>query len=220
MIISYSALLLGLILHWFFIWEGKYDTVQVINVLIAYLVAAILNVIFVEDVKRKNIKINQEILDISQKDELTGLWNRRIVNKVLSEFESSYTREMSEYAVIVIDINNFKSINDQYGHQVGDSALVFVASCIQNNIRAIDYAFRVGGDEFLIVLSCKSIETALNICTKINLALNEDLGFTFKISISSGYEIRSNGHSITDILERADKHMYQNKKIPIINLIP
>lgn len=213
MVISYSALLLGLILHWFFIWEGNYDIVQVINVLVAYLVAAILNVIIVEDVKRKNTKINQEILNISQKDELTGLWNRRIVNRVLNEFENSYTRERSEYAVIVIDVNNFKSINDQYGHHVGDSALVFLSNCIQNNIRAIDYAFRLGGDEFLIVLSCESIETALNVCTKINLALNEDLGFTFKISISAGYEIRSNGRNINDILERADKHMYQNKKI-------
>ena len=217
MIFSYSLLLLGLIINWFSTWKNTDQTMHAFNILLAYLITAILNVVLVSAVKNKNIQINRQILDLSEKDELTGLYNRRTIKKRLLTLENRYQKEKIDYAAIIIDLNQFKKINDQYGHQTGDSALAFVASCIKKSISASDYAFRFGGDEFLIILSCENEHYAEYLCKKIRQTINHDQEYTFHVAISSGYALRSNSENIDHLLEQADLHMYQEKKEIQIN---
>ena len=212
MIFSYSLLLLGLIINWFSTWKDTAQTMQVFNILLAYLITAVLNVVLVSAVKNKNIRINRQILDLSEKDELTGLYNRRTIQKTLLALEGHYQKETRDYAAIIIDLNQFKKINDQYGHQTGDSVLAFVASCIRKSISAAEYAFRFGGDEFLIIFSCENENYAKCLCEKIKQAINNDQEYTFHVAISSGYALRSGSQNIDHLLEQADLHMYEEKK--------
>lgn len=212
MIFSYSLLLLGLIINWFSTWKNSSQTMQVFNILLAYLITAVLNVVLVSAVKNKNIRINRQILDLSEKDELTGLYNRRTIKKTLLTLENGYQKGKRDYAAIIIDLDQFKKINDQYGHQTGDSVLAFVASCIKKSISATEYAYRFGGDEFLILFSCENADYAGNLCEKIKQTIHNDQEYTFHVAVSSGYALRSDSRNMDHLLEQADLHMYQEKK--------
>lgn len=209
---SYTLLISGLTIHWLVTWTGERDKIQIINILVAYSLTAMLIVGIVETVKRKNLKINKLIEDISIHDELTGLLNRRAIERIIGKQESLFSTEGVEYAAIMIDIDNFKNINDNYGHHLGDLALKNVAECIQKSIRSTDYAFRFGGDEFLIVLSGVDKVKAYQICTDIQKELQEKQGDGLLITVSAGYSLRSESLTVAELLKLADWRMYQVKK--------
>jgi len=149
---------------------------QIINILIAYVMTVWLIIFIAESVKRKNYETTRHITDLSMRDELTGLLNRRAIEQVLRKEESFFAKDAVEYAIVMMDIDRFKSINDIYGHNFGDSALKSLAACIQKHIRAKDYAFRFGGDEFLLVLPNVDHATVTQVCERIMTALREVQG--------------------------------------------
>lgn len=208
----YAVLMLGLTIYWFATWTGERDEIQVINILVAYIVAATLIVIILEAVKCKNIEANKRIIDISVRDDLTGLLNRRVINQVFEKLESIFIKEGTEYATIMIDIDKFKGINDLYGHNLGDSVIRNVAACIQKNIRATDYAFRFGGDEFLILIPEIDKIIVQQTCTRIETGLREIQEYAFLITVSTGHALRSESSTVTELLELADQRMYQDKQ--------
>ena len=208
----YSGLMAGLTVHWFMTWSGERDLIQVINILIAYVLTVSIILFIAESVKRKNYETTRQITDLSMRDELTGLLNRRAIEQVLQRAESVFAKGGTEYAIVMMDIDRFKSINDIYGHNFGDSALKSLAACIQKNIRAKDYAFRYGGDEFLLVLPSVDQATVTQVCERIMTALREVQGYAFPITISTGHALRSEGTSPTETLNLADQRMYCNKR--------
>ncbi len=212
LISSYAVLMLGLTIHWLATPTDERDAVQVINILVAYIVTAALIVGILEAVKCKNLETNRQILDISMRDDLTGLLNRRVINQVCEKLESVFIEEGTEYAMIIIDIDKFKGINDIYGHNLGDSVLRNVAECIQKSIRSTDYAFRFGGDEFLILIPNIDRKIIQQTYTRIEAALCEMKDFVFLITVSMGYALRSEGSTVTELLELADQRMYQAKQ--------
>lgn len=142
MLISYTVFMIGLIVHWMLVFSGDKSKIQILNILVAYIITVALIVNIVEAVKQKNLKTNKIITDMSLHDELTGLLNRRAVKQVLNKLDIIYEEEGTDYIVIILDIDHFKSINDNYGHDIGGKALKYVAQCIQKNIRSTDDAFR------------------------------------------------------------------------------
>lgn len=208
----YLVLLLGLTIQWFTAWPGSRDSIQVLNILIAYVITLTVILAILENVKRKNMEINRSITDLSLHDCLTGLLNRRAVETVLQDKERQFLIMGTNYAVMMMDVDRFKDINDSFGHPIGDSVLQTLALCIQRMIRSQDYAFRYGGDEFLLVLSNVDDAVTSQIRERIRSSLLSVQGFAFSITISVGSILRSESTSAAEALVVADQRMYQAKE--------
>lgn len=100
-------------------------------------------------------------------DQLTGLPNRRSFEDRLEEETLRSNRYQREFALVMLDLNDFKQVNDTYGHPVGDETLVIVGNCMLNKIRDTDFLARIGGDEFALILPETTVEEAKVICTKL-----------------------------------------------------
>ncbi|MEG1870142.1 MAG: diguanylate cyclase [Oscillospiraceae bacterium] len=148
-------------------------------------------------------------------DPLTGLPNRRHFFKVLSDFEKHYYEEQKDFAVIFLDLDNFKHANDVYGHKGGDELLIAAANklkaCVKNN----EFVARLGGDEFMVIMPCtqtnsvivkiQQIQDEFHCCIKFN-------GQSYEIKISAGYAVFSQAGNSTQLMQKADEAMYVNKK--------
>ena len=148
----------------------------------------------------------------SYRDDLTGLLNRRAIDQVIGRLEGLFKSEGSEYALIMLDIDKFKSINDLFGHNMGDSVLSSIAGSIQKSIRSEDYAFRFGGDEFVLLLPHVNSETVYQICGRIEATLCEAEGYAFPLTVSKGCVLRSEISSSAKMFELADQRMYDDKR--------
>lgn len=212
MLALYGAMMLALIVIWLITWPGEKLSEQIINILVAYLLTAALIVFTIEGVKQKNMELNKKITDLSLRDALTGLLNRRAIDQILGRLEGVFKSEGAEYALIILDIDKFKSINDLFGHSVGDSVINSIATSIQTSIRTEDHAFRYGGDEFLLLLPYVNSDTAYQICDRIDAALREVEGYAFPLTVSKGCALRSEVSSTAKMFELADERMYEDKR--------
>lgn len=161
---------------------------------------------------------NQDITDkkiiekLSIKDTLTDTFNRRKIDELLEkEFHLAQRYNMS-FSIVLLDIDYFKSINDEFGHLVGDEVLVEISKILKKDTRKVDHVGRWGGEEFLIICPYSSIEEALNVANKLKISIeNHDFGFNKKITASFGVTNYKNDQKIDDILSRADKALYLSK---------
>jgi diguanylate cyclase (GGDEF)-like protein len=208
----YGALMLGLIVHWLATRAPEGNIVQIINILAAYILAVMLTLYMAEGIKRKNYEINKRVADLSMRDDLTGLLNRRVTEQVLNSAEKAFKEQAAEYAIVILDVDEFKGINDRYGHNLGDSALKSLAECIEKNIRSADYAFRIGGDEFMLLLPNINETAVAQVCARIKASLRDIQGFAFPVAVSMGYALRSESPSGSAALELADQRMYVAKR--------
>ncbi|MCW9030035.1 MAG: GGDEF domain-containing protein [Gammaproteobacteria bacterium] len=104
------------------------------------------------DIANELLEVNQRLQDLSLVDPLLEIGNRRAMELALKSTHELSRRYSHHYTVVMIDIDYFKKYNDHYGHQAGDKALQNVAACIKNSLRASDYVYRYGGEEFLVLL--------------------------------------------------------------------
>ena len=150
-------------------------------------------------------------------DHLTGLPNRHFLNERTSKVVSLSLRLDYLVGVLYIDVNDFKEINDTHGHHIGDAVLIEISKRIQKHIRHSDTAFRLGGDEFLIVApGIKNINQIRRLCKKLVEALADDMtleGITLspKCSIGVGV-VPHHGKDLFEVMQVADKAMYEAKK--------
>ncbi len=148
-------------------------------------------------------------------DTLTGVRNRLSYDEILEQELSRYARYRETFSYALLDIDHFKRINDEYGHNAGDKALQIVAQMMSRNIRKTDFLFRIGGEEFVLILPKTALESAAPLVEKIRKSVGET-NFHFKqqkvnISLSVGLScIRSNDTAVS-IYERADNALYQAK---------
>lgn len=150
-------------------------------------------------------------------DYLTGVSNRRKLELYLQEKVSTST-ENKTFSAIMIDLNDFKSINDTYGHDMGDDALQISAKLINSCIRSKDLVARFGGDEFFIVLDTSDIIDLESIVSRMKSSFgkyNESSNQPYNLGFSCGYAIYDyNSHMNVEEFERhIDKLMYLNKKV-------
>jgi diguanylate cyclase (GGDEF)-like protein len=153
-------------------------------------------------------KEKEKIYDIAIKDKLTNAYNRVFLGEYLQNALEKAKRYDEKYVLIFIDIDGFKDINDKYGHNYGDTCLVFFAETIFDSIRKSDILARYGGDEFLIVLNEASLEEAKKIIERIS---NEVTKSHFNLSISYGLLDLDKKLSIEENLNKVDKLMYKMK---------
>ena len=148
------------------------------------------------------------LTEIALKDEMTGLYNKRFFEFILDR----YKNEDMSIGIIFIDLNNFKQINDVFGHIFGDQVLKEVADIIKKSIRNIDYAFRFGGDEF-VVLVFSEYEELKKIALRMEEKISKTIVEGIKIDCSVGFaHYPTDSNNIYKVLEIADKRMYEDKK--------
>ncbi|HQS57114.1 MAG: GGDEF domain-containing protein [Gallionellales bacterium 35-53-114] len=164
-------------------------------------------------------KLEQELEEVSEmvrEDQLTGALNRRGMEETLErEFKRS-NREHALLSVGLIDIDNFKQLNDTLGHQGGDEALVHLTHVIKEALRPSDSVARYGGEEFLIILPNTGIEEAIETLERLQRELTKKFFMHNNerklITFSAGVALRMENEDKEDLIGRADKAMYQAKQ--------
>jgi len=151
-------------------------------------------------------------------DDTTGLYNSRYLNTVLDKQIADYEIQQKPFAMLFMDVDYFKQINDTHGHTVGTKVLNEVARELKKYIRSHDTVFRYGGDEFIAILSHCDLPTAKFVAERIRVAIEntlfaEDEGLALKITLSIGVALYPE-HAATKraIIEAADQAMYGAKK--------
>ncbi|WP_456402595.1 GGDEF domain-containing protein [Persephonella sp.] len=150
-------------------------------------------------------------------DHLTGLLNRKAMDFILNSQYQIAKLTGKPLSIVMLDIDDFKSINDRYGHVIGDCVLQKFAKELQENLRKSDFIFRYGGEEFLILMpftekrdACNVIKNLLEKITDGYICCNEDLYVS--LTFSAGIEDISCQHeSVIDIIKQADRKMYRAK---------
>ena len=148
-------------------------------------------------------------------DDLTGLYTRSsFLEKANQEFQN-YLHNKEQFVIVFADIDDFKKINDNYGHQAGDTVLKEVAKLFKENLRENDYIARWGGEEFVIMLTNTNLNQGRLVIEKLRQEIINDFITSennhFKFTITFGIA-KPNNISINSIIKEADIHMYQGKK--------
>lgn len=152
--------------------------------------------------------------NIARVDMLTGLYNLRALTEYFNIEKNRSSRSKKKFSLAYIDLDNFKLINDKYGHAKGDNLLANIGRVIKSNIRQYDFPARIGGDEFIILFpetdsqQAEAVMTKLASCIKEILKEQYDiLSFSAGVITVSGYE-----YSFEEIIKAADNLMYTVKK--------
>jgi diguanylate cyclase (GGDEF)-like protein len=162
--------------------------------------------------KERNELFNKVITD-----ELVGVYNRYYLEDVLPKEFKKAQRHHYPLCIAMLDIDNFKQINDTYGHDVGDMVLRHFARTLQSNLRESDFLFRYGGEEFLILMPFTKKEDAKKVLERIRNTLKEDkevkiankyVQYTFSAGISQFY----NEKSVSELVKKADELLYKAKR--------
>ncbi len=158
----------------------------------------------------------EQMSELVREDQLTGSLNRRGLDDVLERELARSERRSSPLCVAMLDLDDFKRLNDTHGHTVGDEALVHLVRVIKDTLRTMDVIARFGGEEFLIVLPDTTMDDAMQTVTRLQRELtkrifmhnNERLLITF----SAGVALRTSNEDQTSMIKRADEALYKAKR--------
>ena len=142
--------------------------------------------------KKKLVNIFNELYDLATKDPLTGVLNRRSFDEALGKEVSKAIRYKRNLCIVMIDIDRFKSINDKYGHQIGDLVLKYLGNIVRDNIRDYDLFCRYGGEEFAILFPGLNANLTSSIAERIRMGLEKTTisvgNYIFNVTASFGIE--------------------------------
>jgi diguanylate cyclase (GGDEF)-like protein len=209
---------------------NKFKETDVSNIEI---LSRIISTVFEKDALLNKVRdLNRALAETSREDALTSLYNRRKLEEVLNYEINKYFREGNNFQIIFLDFDNFKLINDNLGHIEGDRILQETANLILKSTRKIDYVFRYGGDEFLILLPDSPPPTVELVMDRLNSAFKERFSSSiekFKFGFSYGdlsfrefYQEFANKNSdkqdnvdiiSTEVLKNVDELLYSSKKL-------
>ena len=184
-----------------------------------------------EQVRRAEQKIEslkselEQLKGLVQTDQVTGAFNRRGLDDNFKREAARADRNAQSLGVVVIDLDNFKQINDIFGHQYGDSVLINLVNTAKETLRPSDIVARFGGEEFVILLPDVEMEDALTIIQRLqnNLAKNLSIQVdkqSMPVTFSAGVALRSFGEHQNSVISRADKALYQAKRTGKNRTIP
>ncbi|WP_092011353.1 GGDEF domain-containing protein [Marinobacter daqiaonensis] len=166
-----------------------------------------------------------QLLRMAQTDFLTGLPNRSRIKVFFEREKSRATREKQPLSLLIIDLDHFKQVNDRFGHEAGDRALVFFADLLQRRLRSTDLAGRLGGEEFGVILVNTATTAAAEVADDLRKAL-KSTGIshddqTIHLTMSAGVaELGVDGDSLQALLAVADQRLYQAKNEGRDRIIP
>lgn len=159
----------------------------------------------------------ERLRELAVIDALTGLLNRRAAMKRLSDEVRRSDRDIEELAVLMMDLDHFKRVNDTAGHAVGDAVLVAAAEAMTRNARVYDTVARIGGEEFLLLMPAAGMEQARSAAERVRAAVAEATaqvpGWGVPVTLSVGVAVREAGgeEGSGDVLRRADRALYEAK---------
>jgi diguanylate cyclase (GGDEF)-like protein/PAS domain S-box-containing protein len=163
---------------------------------------------------------NTKLKELAIIDELSGLYNRRNFYDILQKMVHTYARRKnlgvySSFCLVLIDIDHFKDVNDTYGHLIGDSVIRYVAHFLCDSIRASDYTFRYGGDEYAMILLDSDLNGARDLGERLRMGLEESPyktgDTTIPLTISLGIASFENGKDAKTLVREADRNLYFSK---------
>jgi len=154
--------------------------------------------------------------ELVREDQLTGSLNRRGMDDIYEREAERADRRNSPLCVAMLDLDNFKKLNDTYGHAAGDEALVHLVRIVKQTLRSIDMIARFGGEEFVIIMPETELEEAAQAMTRVQRELTKHF-FTSDekrlfITFSAGVALRAPRETQDALIKRADKAMYAAKK--------
>jgi two-component system cell cycle response regulator len=158
----------------------------------------------------------RELNKIAMTDQLTQVRNRRSLMQAMNRLVQQYEQEEREFAVVLLDIDHFKKVNDTYGHAAGDFVLQQFTQCLKSVTRADDIIGRMGGEEFLLAFQDTSVSDLKNICERLRRAV-EDMRLDFeehtiKITTSGGVYMSVEGMlPVEKMIDLADRRLYSAK---------
>ncbi len=166
----------------------------------------------VTDVTKEIEYLNKIELQLNT-DYLTQLNNRKSYNERIGELLSLKKRNQTPFSMVMYDIDDFKNVNDTYGHDVGDTVLIKMSQLVKSHLRESDYLFRIGGEEFIILLTETHLENAKKVSSKICKSVEENLKSitNHTITISIGVSEANESDSEDTIFKRVDKLLYKSK---------
>ncbi|CAE6501876.1 GGDEF domain-containing protein [Nitrosomonas nitrosa] len=160
---------------------------------------------------------NQMLEALSVTDSMTGLLNRSKLDAVLTDELARFGRNKRPFSVLMIDVDHFKTLNDNLGHIVGDEILIAVAKVLANSIRSVDFAARYGGDEFVVILTETTADAAIKTAERIRMQVAEvgnklkEHKIVITLSIGISHSLLED-KSPTLLLARVDNALYEAKK--------
>ncbi len=160
---------------------------------------------------------NQELHEIARTDALTGLPNRREASHLLEMEVTRSTRSTEPFALVLADVDHFKKVNDELGHDAGDEVLKRIASILRRALRAQDTVARWGGEEFLCILPQTDDAGAVVAAEKARAAVEADAN---GITITLGISVYASGRGIGDLLKDADVALYKGKEYGRNRVVP
>lgn len=176
---------------------------------IAFFLNIILSIIIIFLIKRY---VKDALEEMVNNDGLTGIYNRRFFSEFLHNEIVRSERYKKTFSLIMLDIDFFKSINDNYGHDIGDKILQELVGVVNKSIRKSDLFARVGGEEFAVIATETTLENAILLAEKIRLNVEENVfSKDLKITISLGISQYSDKDDTNIIFKRADNALYKAK---------
>lgn len=164
------------------------------------------------------VRLVAKIRHLADRDQLTGLYNRFALNRKLAQLQQLHSRHQQPYAVLLLDLDHFKQVNDQYGHLTGDKVLKHAATLLKQSIRSEDILGRFGGEEFLLLLPMTEQPAAEQVAGKLIQLLRQQplqlgdtaIALTTSIGIATA---QPDGPALSSetILQQADKALYHAK---------
>ena len=148
-------------------------------------------------------------------DGLTGLLNRAAFDEILKHELRSTNRRRSPLALLLIDIDHFKAVNDQYGHQAGDEVIRRISGLLRDSVRSIDSVARYGGEEFAILLNGMSFDEAELTAERLRLQIKQMAGSpqVATITASIGIAVRRESDTAESLFKRSDEALYLSKRL-------
>ncbi len=168
--------------------------------------------------EKETIELRGKVIkqrNLAMRDRLTGLPNRSAYDERLDQEYRRWRRFKENLCMVMIDVDHFKNINDNFGHKAGDKVLATIAAVIRDRIRETDFVARYGGEEFVALVTGAKLADAFKIADKLRAAV-ESCGFHFRgarvpVTISAGIAEFYENDTPDDVFERADKAMYEAK---------
>lgn len=197
--------------------ESINDRIDLLSILVIALVLPWFSLVggYITHLRKKITRALTTIERLAIIDDLTQVFNRRQMYKILEQQKALGDRGIHPFAICIFDLDHFKQVNDTFGHEAGDIVLKTVAQEVHRNLRDIDHIARYGGEEFIIILTNSGSREAM-VCAKRIRDMTRELVFAkmpsdFRITISVGVTKYQPSEPIQDAINRADRALYRAK---------